>query len=166
MTPTEIVLAASLATMVGLVLLLTLRSHRPAQRVSGSGKVEVRLQPDPSILSTDRKCSSCRFFDLEEGQAAIARFPAALVAYQHVSPAEQATTNPSWVPLKAKWTEMGACAKHNLCVWTNEGPQDRMRQLEDLITPETPREVLLERIAKKQLTILTPDGRDCWEPRA
>lgn len=96
----------------------------------------------------------------------MARYPAALVAYQHISPAEEAEQNRQLVPLKARWTEMGACAKHNIGVWSGQARDARLLKVEDLVTEELPIDVLQERVAKGRLTVLCPDGQDCWEPRA
>lgn len=146
-------LACVIVAMVGLIayLLVRLRAH------PGAAEAELRPVSDPA------SCTNCRKFNLAEGQAFLDSYPVARVAYQWVSPRDEARVDPDTVPLRARWEEFGACARHQTVVWGGMIPAQRLTAKDRTQLFETAGESAKERIVSKAFC---PDGIDCFEARS
>ena len=74
-------------------------------------------------------CGNCTHFDLEEGQAVIAEYPAFVGATEALSPRRMgAQVNPETgerivsdqIPARCKWKDFGACKHHGAIVWNED----------------------------------------------
>lgn len=98
--------AVAVVAAAALQILKILDRRRPPRTVPADA-------PASAPTAAPAKCKDCRFFDLEEGQAAIAAHPDFARAAQHLSPA-QMNRKVEYEPCDnpACWTGPGPEAKH------------------------------------------------------
>lgn len=122
-TPTQYALTCVIG--LGLILALAWACNRLLARLARHEYPELRSTPShvPPVTHIEtpktRTCSNCQHFDLEEGKAALEQNPAFVAATKHLTPARMLNRPPgrkgpddpgsNVVPLKAKWTDFGAC---------------------------------------------------------
>lgn len=146
MLATVLVVVAGIAVCVAVAAVyLSLRTHaNPPIILTASG------EPCPPAY-LDRHCVYCTHFDLEEGQAQIAAFPAFKEVARHIPPADMSKGNagrelddPLRIPQKVDFSQFGLCLLRHEGIW---GGWDAKRRV---------------------LTVLkTPEGDqpDCWTAR-
>ena len=103
-----------------------------------------------TVIGSKRKCANCKSFNLKDGQEALAAHPAFAAAAAVLSPDQMGRSNvPSLeqlkaegctdeeaatkreaaiasqpAPVSARWSEIGACNKHNQGRWTGDKCED------------------------------------------
>jgi len=85
----------------------------------------VPATPTPAPKARPQKCQHCKHFDLAEGAAAMSQNPAFVAATQHLTPAKMLNRphieGSVEIPLKAKWTDFGACLVHKEVRYQDDG---------------------------------------------